>query len=175
MAGGSADAAATLLALDRLWDLQTSDEDLLRIAGTLGSDVPFALLGGTALGTGRGESRHAAGGPLVGVVGRRPLRRGAVHALGLPALRRPRARRRRRAGAAGRADRGPRRGVRRRGRRPAPQRPVAGGPRPAPGPGRHRGAAAAPRPRRGPAVRLRADAADAARGRRGGAQRGGRA
>ncbi|TWG96760.1 4-diphosphocytidyl-2-C-methyl-D-erythritol kinase [Nocardioides sp. J9] len=55
MAGGSADAAATLLALDRLWDLQTSDEDLLRIAGELGSDVPFALVGGTALGTGRGE------------------------------------------------------------------------------------------------------------------------
>ncbi len=55
MAGGSADAAATLLALDRLWDLQTSDDDLLRIAGELGSDVPFALLGGTALGTGRGE------------------------------------------------------------------------------------------------------------------------
>lgn len=55
MAGGSADAAATLLALDRLWDLQTSDEDLLRIAGTLGSDVPFALVGGTALGTGHGE------------------------------------------------------------------------------------------------------------------------
>lgn len=55
MAGGSADAAATLLALDRLWDLQTSDEDLLRIAGTLGSDVPFALLGGTALGTGHGQ------------------------------------------------------------------------------------------------------------------------
>lgn len=55
MAGGSADAAATLLALDRLWDLQTTDEDLLRIAGTLGSDVPFALLGGTALGTGHGE------------------------------------------------------------------------------------------------------------------------
>ncbi|MDN5743533.1 MAG: 4-(cytidine 5'-diphospho)-2-C-methyl-D-erythritol kinase [Nocardioidaceae bacterium] len=55
MAGGSADAAATLLALDRLWDLQTSDDDLLEIAGTLGSDVPFALLGGTALGTGHGE------------------------------------------------------------------------------------------------------------------------
>ncbi|GAA1528539.1 4-(cytidine 5'-diphospho)-2-C-methyl-D-erythritol kinase [Nocardioides humi] len=55
MAGGSADAAATLLALDRLWDLQTPDDDLLRIAGTLGSDVPFALLGGTALGTGHGE------------------------------------------------------------------------------------------------------------------------
>lgn len=55
MAGGSADAAATLLALDRLWDLQTSDDDLLAIAATLGSDVPFALVGGTALGTGRGE------------------------------------------------------------------------------------------------------------------------
>lgn len=55
MAGGSADAAATLVALDRLWDLDTTDDDLLAIAATLGSDVPFALLGGTALGTGRGE------------------------------------------------------------------------------------------------------------------------
>ncbi|WP_435768320.1 4-(cytidine 5'-diphospho)-2-C-methyl-D-erythritol kinase [Nocardioides sp. SYSU DS0651] len=55
MAGGSADAAATLLALDRLWDLQTPDDELLRIAGTLGSDVPFALLGGTAMGTGHGQ------------------------------------------------------------------------------------------------------------------------
>ena len=55
MAGGSADAAAALVALDRLWEVGTSDEDLLRIAAELGSDVPFALLGGTALGTGRGE------------------------------------------------------------------------------------------------------------------------
>ncbi len=55
LAGGSADAAAALVALDRLWDVHTSDDDLLRIAGELGSDVPFALLGGTALGTGRGE------------------------------------------------------------------------------------------------------------------------
>jgi 4-diphosphocytidyl-2-C-methyl-D-erythritol kinase len=55
LAGGSADAAATLVALDRLWDLHTPDDDLLRIAGTLGSDVPFALVGGTAYGTGRGE------------------------------------------------------------------------------------------------------------------------
>jgi 4-diphosphocytidyl-2-C-methyl-D-erythritol kinase len=55
LAGGSADAAATLLALDRLWSLDTSDEDLLRIAGELGSDVPFALLGGAATGHGRGE------------------------------------------------------------------------------------------------------------------------
>jgi 4-diphosphocytidyl-2-C-methyl-D-erythritol kinase len=55
MAGGSADAAAGLVALDRLWDLGTSDEDLLALAAHLGSDVPFALVGGTALGTGRGE------------------------------------------------------------------------------------------------------------------------
>jgi len=55
LAGGSADAAAALVALDRLWDLQTSDADLLALAGRLGSDVPFALLGGTAYGTGRGE------------------------------------------------------------------------------------------------------------------------
>jgi 4-diphosphocytidyl-2-C-methyl-D-erythritol kinase len=55
MAGGSADAAATLVALDRLWNLDTSDDDLLAIAATLGSDVPFALIGGTAHGTGRGE------------------------------------------------------------------------------------------------------------------------
>jgi 4-diphosphocytidyl-2-C-methyl-D-erythritol kinase len=55
MAGGSADAAAALVALDRLWEVGTSDDDLLRIAAELGSDVPFALIGGTALGTGRGE------------------------------------------------------------------------------------------------------------------------
>ncbi|MFT4287723.1 4-(cytidine 5'-diphospho)-2-C-methyl-D-erythritol kinase [Nocardioides sp.] len=55
MAGGSADAAATLVALDRLWSLDTSDDDLLALAARLGSDVPFALLGGTALGAGRGE------------------------------------------------------------------------------------------------------------------------
>lgn len=55
LAGGSADAAAALVALDRLWEVGTSDDDLLRIAAGLGSDVPFALIGGTALGTGRGE------------------------------------------------------------------------------------------------------------------------
>lgn len=55
MAGGSADAAAALVALDRLWGAETTDEDLLALAAQLGSDVPFALLGGTALGTGRGE------------------------------------------------------------------------------------------------------------------------
>lgn len=55
MAGGSADAAAALVALDRLWDVRTPDDQLLALASRLGSDVPFALVGGTALGTGRGE------------------------------------------------------------------------------------------------------------------------
>jgi 4-diphosphocytidyl-2-C-methyl-D-erythritol kinase len=55
LAGGSADAAAALVALDRLWELETSDDDLLSLAAQLGSDVPFALVGGTALGRGRGE------------------------------------------------------------------------------------------------------------------------
>lgn len=55
LAGGSADAAAALVALDRLHALGTSDDDLLHLAAELGSDVPFALIGGTALGTGRGE------------------------------------------------------------------------------------------------------------------------
>ena len=55
LAGGSADAAAALVALDRLWDLDTSDEILLSLAAELGSDIPFSLVGGTALGTGRGE------------------------------------------------------------------------------------------------------------------------
>jgi 4-diphosphocytidyl-2-C-methyl-D-erythritol kinase len=55
MAGGSADAAASLLACDHLWRLRTPREELLELAARLGSDVPFALVGGTALGTGRGE------------------------------------------------------------------------------------------------------------------------
>lgn len=55
LAGGSADGAAALVALDRLLGLETADEDLLRLAADLGSDVPFALLGGHVLGTGRGE------------------------------------------------------------------------------------------------------------------------
>jgi 4-diphosphocytidyl-2-C-methyl-D-erythritol kinase len=55
MAGGSADAAAALVACDRLWDLRTSDDDLLALAARLGSDIPFSLVGGTARGVGRGE------------------------------------------------------------------------------------------------------------------------
>ncbi|HWL35060.1 MAG TPA: 4-(cytidine 5'-diphospho)-2-C-methyl-D-erythritol kinase [Frankiaceae bacterium] len=55
MAGGSADAAATLVACDALWQTGFPREDLEAIAATLGSDVPFALHGGSALGVGRGE------------------------------------------------------------------------------------------------------------------------
>jgi 4-diphosphocytidyl-2-C-methyl-D-erythritol kinase len=55
LAGGSADAAATLLACDRLWQLGLADTELSALAAGLGSDVPFALHGGTAAGTGRGE------------------------------------------------------------------------------------------------------------------------
>ncbi len=55
LAGGSADGAAALVALDRLHALGTADDDLLTLAAGLGSDVPFALVGGTALGEGHGE------------------------------------------------------------------------------------------------------------------------
>lgn len=55
MAGGSADAAATLWALRELWGLETTDEELLEIAKTLGADVPFCLVGGVAAATGYGD------------------------------------------------------------------------------------------------------------------------
>ena len=55
MAGGSADAAAVLVAMNSLWELNLPRRDLRLLAAQLGSDVPFALHGGTALGTGRGE------------------------------------------------------------------------------------------------------------------------
>jgi len=55
MGGGSADAAATLLACDSLWGTQVPRERMLELAAQLGADVPFALTGGTAIGTGRGD------------------------------------------------------------------------------------------------------------------------
>lgn len=55
LGGGSADAAATLVGLNRLWGLDLSGEDLALVAARLGSDVPFLLTGGTALGTGKGD------------------------------------------------------------------------------------------------------------------------
>ena len=54
-AGGSADAAAALVACDALWGTSLSRAELGGLAARLGSDVPFSLHGGTALGTGRGE------------------------------------------------------------------------------------------------------------------------
>jgi 4-diphosphocytidyl-2-C-methyl-D-erythritol kinase len=56
LAGGSADAAATLLACDLLWGTGYSKDELAEIGAELGSDVPFLLYGGTALGTGHGET-----------------------------------------------------------------------------------------------------------------------
>ncbi len=56
LAGGSADAAAALLACDTLWGTGVPREELAEIGATLGSDIPFLLHGGTALGTGHGET-----------------------------------------------------------------------------------------------------------------------
>ena len=55
MAGGSADAAAALVALNELWGIEASAEELAELAIGLGSDVPFALFGGVARGLSRGE------------------------------------------------------------------------------------------------------------------------
>lgn len=55
LAGGSADAAATLVACDALWQTGATRDDLIEIASSLGSDIAFSLTGGLALGTGRGE------------------------------------------------------------------------------------------------------------------------
>ena len=55
MAGGSADAAATLVALDHLWALDLDREEIEELGAELGSDVPFLVAGGTAMGSGRGE------------------------------------------------------------------------------------------------------------------------
>lgn len=66
MAGGSADAAATLVGLAALWKLDIARDEVAGLAAGLGSDVSFALHGGTALGTGRGEH-------LVPVLARHPM------------------------------------------------------------------------------------------------------
>lgn len=55
MAGGSADAAAVLVACNELWGIGASTAELHPLAAELGADVPFLLLGGTAIGTGRGD------------------------------------------------------------------------------------------------------------------------
>ena len=55
MAGGSADAAGALVACDRLWGLGCSKDELEEYAAQLGSDIPFLVAGGTAMGSGRGD------------------------------------------------------------------------------------------------------------------------
>jgi 4-diphosphocytidyl-2-C-methyl-D-erythritol kinase len=55
LAGGSADAAGALVACNELWQTSLSQRELSEIGAELGSDVPFALMGGTAVGRGRGE------------------------------------------------------------------------------------------------------------------------
>jgi 4-diphosphocytidyl-2-C-methyl-D-erythritol kinase len=60
LAGGSADAAAALVAANELWNAGLTGRELSAIAAGLGSDVPFALMGGTAVGRGRGEELTAA-------------------------------------------------------------------------------------------------------------------
>jgi 4-diphosphocytidyl-2-C-methyl-D-erythritol kinase len=55
MGGGSADAAAALVACDALWRADLGTAELHKLAARLGADVPFALMGGTAVGTGRGD------------------------------------------------------------------------------------------------------------------------
>lgn len=59
MGGGSADAAAALLAVNKFWGTELDQAQLLAAAASLGADIPFAILGGTALGTGRGENLSA--------------------------------------------------------------------------------------------------------------------
>jgi 4-diphosphocytidyl-2-C-methyl-D-erythritol kinase len=60
MGGGSADAAAALVACDALWGTDVGSAELHRLASRLGADVPFALMGGTAVGTGRGDQLNPA-------------------------------------------------------------------------------------------------------------------
>ena len=55
LGGGSSDAAAALMGLRKLWKLRVPDEQIHAMAARLGSDVPFFLVGGTALGLGRGD------------------------------------------------------------------------------------------------------------------------
>jgi 4-diphosphocytidyl-2-C-methyl-D-erythritol kinase len=73
LGGGSADAAAALIGLDTVWGGRRSRRDLMQLGATLGSDVPFFLQGGTALGFGRGEELYPLDdAPRFGVVVLKP-------------------------------------------------------------------------------------------------------
>ena len=89
LGGGSTDAAAVLLGLDRLWNLRWPRRRLAEVAKTLGMDVPYFLGGGVAVGTGRGEElAKAAGMPLALVLVNpgRPLSTAAVYGRVTPAM-----------------------------------------------------------------------------------------
>ena len=89
LGGGSTDAAAVLLGLNRLWRLRWARARLAEVAVTLGMDVPFFLDGGVALGTGRGEELSAIGGAplaLVLVNPGTPLSTAAVYGRVTPAM-----------------------------------------------------------------------------------------
>ncbi|WP_169302577.1 4-(cytidine 5'-diphospho)-2-C-methyl-D-erythritol kinase [Ammonifex degensii] len=74
LGGGSADAAATLLALNRLWGLGCPEEFLERLGAEIGVDIPFCLRGGTALGRGRGDELTSLPSlPALGVLLVKPL------------------------------------------------------------------------------------------------------
>lgn len=64
LAGGSSDAAAVLRAMNRIFEQRLSKEELLRVAEEIGSDVPYCLMGGTALCEGRGEIMTKLSDPL---------------------------------------------------------------------------------------------------------------
>jgi 4-diphosphocytidyl-2-C-methyl-D-erythritol kinase len=70
LGGGSSDAAAVLLGASRLYGVRPAEVDLTRWAASLGSDVPFFLAGGAAIGTGRGERIERVEGkvPAAGLV-----------------------------------------------------------------------------------------------------------
>jgi 4-diphosphocytidyl-2-C-methyl-D-erythritol kinase len=68
LGGGSADAAAVLIGLNRLWGLRWSSERLAEVAVRLGMDVPFFLRGGVAVGTGRGERLRSIDGGAMALV-----------------------------------------------------------------------------------------------------------
>jgi 4-diphosphocytidyl-2-C-methyl-D-erythritol kinase len=59
LGGGSSDAAAALVGLRRVWKLRVADAEMPAIASRVGSDVPYFLVGGTALGLGRGDEVYA--------------------------------------------------------------------------------------------------------------------
>jgi len=65
LGGGSSNAAVTLVGLSRLWGLPLGNRQLLPLAAELGADVPFFLVGGSALGLGRGDLIYPTTGPNV--------------------------------------------------------------------------------------------------------------